>query len=110
MGVSAFHRTVLASAAVLALGIGSGSSNAAGPTDSLPPELKALYDGAPQTVTKSAYDDFKLPPKPWKWCHSESYQGNPWRVSVTNELKRLVEGANDGCPIQANRQHGIGPW
>ena len=31
--------------------------------------------------------------EPWKWCHSESYQGNPWRVTVTTELKRLVEGS-----------------
>jgi ribose transport system substrate-binding protein len=93
MGVAAVKRIALASAAGLALAFAAGSAQAAGPTDSLPPQLKALYDGAPQTVTKSAYDDFKLPPKPWKWCHSESYQGNPWRVSVTNELKRLVEDA-----------------
>ena len=32
-----------------------------------------------------------MPPPPWKWCHSESYQGNPWRVALTNELKRLVD-------------------
>jgi ribose transport system substrate-binding protein len=59
---------------------------------SLPQELQALYEGAPQKVLPSAYDDFAAPPMPWKWCHSESYQGNPWRVSVTNELRRLVEG------------------
>ena len=58
--------------------------------DALPPELKALYtENIP--VGPSAYDDFKMPAKPWKWCHSESYLGNPWRVSMTNELKRLVE-------------------
>lgn len=58
--------------------------------DALPPELKALYtESIP--VGPSAYDDFKMPPKPWRWCHSESYMGNPWRVSMTNELKRLVE-------------------
>ncbi len=61
-------------------------------TGSLPDELKALYVNAAQGLMPSAYDDFKMPPKPWKWCHSESYQGNPWRVSVTKELKRLVDG------------------
>jgi ribose transport system substrate-binding protein len=58
----------------------------------LPPALSALYDGAPQTILPSAYDNFVPPPKPWKWCHSESYQGNPWRTSVTAELRRLVDG------------------
>ena len=57
----------------------------------LPDELKALYDGATDNLQPSAFDNFKMPAKPWKWCHSESYQGNPWRVSLTNELKRLVD-------------------
>jgi ribose transport system substrate-binding protein len=60
--------------------------------NSLPPALSGLYQGAPQTILPSAYDNFVPPPKPWKWCHSESYQGNPWRVAVTNELHRLVNG------------------
>jgi ribose transport system substrate-binding protein len=58
----------------------------------LPDELKAQYDGAPQKVLPSAWDNWTPPKKPWKWCHSESYQGNPWRVTVTKELKRLVDG------------------
>jgi ribose transport system substrate-binding protein len=62
--------------------------------DGLPPELKVLYDNDTANLQPSAYDTFKLPAKPWKWCHSESYQGNPWRVSVTNELRRLAEKAN----------------
>ena len=57
----------------------------------LPPALQALYEGVGDTVQPSAYDDLKLPPKPWKWCHSESYQGNPWRVQTTKELERLVD-------------------
>jgi ribose transport system substrate-binding protein len=61
-------------------------------TASLPDELKALYVDAAQGLMPSAYDNFTPKPKPWKWCHSESYQGNPWRVSVTNELRRLVDG------------------
>src|SRR3954469_5402898 len=60
--------------------------------DTLRPELKALYTSS-IPVGPSAFDDFKMPAKPWKWCHSESYMGYPWRVSMTNELKRLVEGA-----------------
>jgi len=56
----------------------------------LPPDIKALYEGVEETVQAGTYDDFKMPPKPWKWCHSESYQGNPWRVSVTQELERLT--------------------
>lgn len=59
--------------------------------DTLAPEVQALFAGIEDTVQASAYDGFKMPEKPWKWCHSESYQGNPWRVSVTNELKRLVD-------------------
>ncbi|MCP4384945.1 MAG: substrate-binding domain-containing protein [Hyphomicrobiales bacterium] len=61
-------------------------------TGSLPDELKALYENAAQGLMPSAYDDFTPPAKPWKWCHSESYQGNPWRVSVTEEMHRLVDG------------------
>ncbi|WP_299471928.1 substrate-binding domain-containing protein [uncultured Roseibium sp.] len=60
----------------------------------LPPELQAEYEnsstpvGLPQ-VPKVAGDGALL------WCHSESYQGNPWRVALTNELKRLVQGLVD---------------
>ena len=66
-----------------------------GLTVSLPPQLAMLYEGATTTMHPSAYDSFAPPAKPWRWCHSESYQGNPWRVSVTRELRRLVEGARD---------------
>jgi len=61
-------------------------------TASLPDNLKALYEGASQQLMPSAYDTFTPKAKPWKWCYSESYQGNPWRVSVTKELRRLVDG------------------
>ena len=59
--------------------------------EGLPPELKQLYDGSTDNLQPSAYDNFPAAAKPWKFCYSESYQGNPWRVSVTNELKRLVD-------------------
>ncbi|AKH99246.1 ABC-type sugar transport system, periplasmic component [Hoeflea sp. IMCC20628] len=61
----------------------------------LPGDLPGLYLGASSEIFPSAYDDFKVADGDWKWCHSESYQGNPWRVTVTNELKRLVEGLSD---------------
>ena len=78
--------------ATMAAAVLAGTPVAAQSIDALPAELKALYtDSIP--VGPSAYDDFKMPAKPWKWCHSESYMGNPWRVSMTNELKRLVDGA-----------------
>jgi ribose transport system substrate-binding protein len=57
----------------------------------LPANLQQLYAGDTTNLQPSAYDDFKPVPKPWKWCHSESFQGNPWRVAVTNELRRLVD-------------------
>jgi ribose transport system substrate-binding protein len=57
----------------------------------LPEELQQLYIGSTANLKPSAYDDFKPVPPPWKWCHSESYQGNPWRVAVTTELRRLAE-------------------
>lgn len=60
--------------------------------ESLPGMLAAQYKNAPQTVLASAWGNFTPPAEPWKWCHSESYQGNPWRVSVTKELERLVQG------------------
>src|SRR5215475_11235368 len=78
--------------AAIALATTALAANASELTQNLPPELQSLYEGATQTIAKSPYDGFKMPAKPWKWCHSESYQGNPWRVSVTNELKRLVDG------------------
>jgi ribose transport system substrate-binding protein len=58
----------------------------------LPKDIQALYTDTID-VGPSMYADFKLPPKPWKWCHSESYMGNPWRVTFNAELKRLVDGA-----------------
>ena len=59
--------------------------------EGLPDNLKSLYEGDTGNLQPSAYDNFKMPAPPWKWCHSESYQGNPWRVALTNELRRLVD-------------------
>ena len=54
--------------------------------------VRPLRRGAPDHFTLRQRTAFTPPPKPWKWCHSESYQGNPWRVAVTDELHRLVNG------------------
>ncbi len=85
-------RTLAAGVALAAL-VWGGAARAGDATliNGLPDGLKALYEGFTENLQPSAYDSFKMPAKPWKWCHSESYQGNPWRVSLTNELKRLVD-------------------
>ncbi|RWD11029.1 MAG: ribose ABC transporter substrate-binding protein [Mesorhizobium sp.] len=85
-------RGLLAATALASLATTAFAQDVQGVIGGLPTELKAQYDGAPQKVLPSAWDNFTAPPKPWKWCHSESYQGNPWRVTVTKELKRLVDG------------------
>ena len=74
----------------------SGAARADGATASLPASLQALYQDTATAPAASAYDAFPTPAKPWRWCHSESYQGNPWRVSVTKELRRLVEQQRAG--------------
>ncbi|WP_152047794.1 substrate-binding domain-containing protein [Aureimonas psammosilenae] len=76
---------VLSTAQVLA-------QDRSGALGKLPAELQALYTDAVE-VGPSQYADFKAPPKPWRWCHSESYMGNPWRVTFNAELSRLVDAA-----------------
>ncbi len=84
---------VAAAAALVGLGLG-GQAKAANEEllKQLPAELQQLYTGSTDNLKPSAYDNFKPTPPPWKWCHSESYQGNPWRVAVTKELTRLADG------------------
>ena len=81
-----------ATALSAAMSVASAQDDVQAVIDGLPAELKAQYEGAPQKILPSAWNDWTPPQKPWKWCHSESYQGNPWRVTVTQELKRLVDG------------------
>ncbi|MEQ1952025.1 ABC transporter substrate-binding protein [Mesorhizobium sp. CN2-181] len=85
-------RGLLAATALISIATAANAQDVSAVIGGLPADLKAQYEGAPQKVLPSAWDNFTPPAKPWKWCHSESYQGNPWRVSVTNELKRLVDG------------------
>lgn len=85
-------RGLLAASVLLSAAHAARAADVQEVINSLPEILKVQYDGAPQKVLPSAWDNWTPPPKPWKWCHSESYQGNPWRVTVTKELKRLVDG------------------
>tara|TARA_R110000751_G_scaffold271365_2_gene371227 strand:+ start:69324 stop:70505 length:1182 start_codon:yes stop_codon:yes gene_type:complete len=81
--------------AVAGLALMAGVANAATVEEvikSLPDSLQSEYANSTSTVAIPNFDKFTPPEKPWKWCHSESYQGNPWRVALTNELKRLVDG------------------
>jgi len=88
----AFKAFTLAFLSATALAAPAHSADRAALLAKLPADLQALYTD-PVEVGPSAYDDFKAPAKPWKWCQSESYMGNPWRVTYNDELKRLVEGA-----------------
>lgn len=57
----------------------------------LPDELAMLYDGILDTVLPSAYDGFEMPAPPWKFCHAESFMGNPWRVAFNNAYRFWVD-------------------
>lgn len=84
-------KTGLAAAAALMSVVGVARAETPAAFATLPAEVQALYLGVEETIQPSAYDNFGPVKQPWKWCHSESYQGNPWRVSVTRELERLVD-------------------
>jgi ribose transport system substrate-binding protein len=58
---------------------------------SLPQELQNLYVKVGSPVGVAAYDTFTMPNPPWKFCFSDSYQGNPWRVAVRVDFERLVK-------------------
>jgi len=57
---------------------------------SLPTETKSQYVGVADTVAISSYINFKKVTGPWTVCYSESYVGNPWRVALANEMKRMA--------------------
>jgi ribose transport system substrate-binding protein len=58
---------------------------------SLPPELGSLYENYSGTVTLAQLPELAAGEAPWKMCYSESYQGNPWRIALTNEMQRLAD-------------------
>jgi len=83
-----------ASILVAGSGVAAVAQSDAAATDiitALPADLAGLYDNYSGTVTTSAIPALKNPAGPWKMCYSESYQGNPWRIALTNEMKRLAD-------------------
>jgi ribose transport system substrate-binding protein len=62
---------------------------------SLPKDLQNLYVKVGSSVSVGAYNNFTMPEPPWKFCFSDSYQGNPWRVAVRIEFERLVKVYQD---------------
>ncbi len=80
----------LVTASVVSAGGAMADSQAA--LKMLPAELQALYDGSTTPVAVANLANFKAPDGPYKWCHSESYQGNPWRVTLAKEIERLANG------------------
>ena len=67
----------------------------------LPPEIQALYVEQTNVVGPSAYDDFNEVGGPWKICYADSYQGNPWRVQVRDELIRLSEEFKEAGKVES---------
>ena len=57
----------------------------------LPADMQSLYGNLGIPVATAAYDSYKPPKGPWKIGYADSYQGNPWRVSVKDELFRLAD-------------------
>ena len=90
-GLSLLAAVMLSSAAVPAYA--DARSDA---LQALPENVRALYTEAVD-VAPAAFTDFKAPAKPWRWCHSESYMGNPWRVTFNDELARLVHRFPPSC-------------
>lgn len=92
------RRAVLTLAATTTLVGGSGmvavaqtDEAAQAVIDGLPAELAGLYPNYSGSVTVAALPELKNPAGPWKMCYSESYQGNPWRIALTNEMQRLAD-------------------
>lgn len=92
-GLSLLAAVMLSSAAVPAYA--DARSDA---LQALPENVRALYTEAVD-VAPAAFADFNAPAKPWRWCHSESYMGNPWRVTFNDELARLVNGAKEAGDV-----------
>lgn len=61
----------------------------------LPADLQKLYIKVGSPIGLATYDNFAMPKPPWKFCFSDSYQGNPWRVAVRIDFERLVKGYED---------------
>lgn len=95
VAIAAISAVALSGCAAEATGAAGGgevparSDDVVSVINGLPEELKSQYDGATSSVVLSSYADFAAVEGPWKLCYSDSYQGNAWRVAVSNELERL---------------------
>jgi len=93
--------SVVAAATVGMLAAGSAAAqDRAALLEPLPDDIQALYT-SPIEVGESAYDAYAPRQKPWRWCHSESYMGNAWRVTMNDELERLVGTAIEAGDVAA---------
>jgi ribose transport system substrate-binding protein len=60
-------RVAAAVAIACIVGCGAGAQAASeNLLEGLPDNLKPLYEGATDALQPSAYDNFKMPPPPWK--------------------------------------------
>ena len=90
-------RKVVLAATATAMLVASAAAPVAAQSDAeallgeLPEDLQALYVGYPGEITASELAGFAAGEAPWKMCHSESFQGNPWRVALSNELQRMAD-------------------
>jgi ribose transport system substrate-binding protein len=75
-------------------------SDAVSVVEALPDELRPLYEGFNSDVHVPALADFVASEPPWKFCFSDSYQGNPWRVAVRLEFERLVDSYQNAGYIE----------
>lgn len=87
----AMRRAIYASTVLVALPACGFAQDRAALLGALPEANRALYTDVIE-LQAPQFENFKAPAKPWRWCHSESYMGNPWRVTANAELARLVEG------------------
>ena len=95
---SGFGLSLLAAALLSSVALPAHADTRSDALQALPEDVRALYTD-PVDVAPSVFSDFKAPAKPWRWCHSESYMGNPWRVTFNDELARLVDGAKEAGDV-----------
>lgn len=95
---SGFGLSLLAAALLSSAAVPAYADARSDALQALPEAVRALYTDAVD-VSPSQLSEFKAPAKPWRWCHSESYMGNPWRVTFNDELARLVNGAKEAGDV-----------
>ena len=95
---SGFGLSLLAAALLSSAAVPAYADARSDALQALPATVRALYTDAVD-VAPSQLSEFEAPAKPWRWCHSESYMGNPWRVTFNDELARLVNGVKEAGDV-----------